>query len=156
MNSLNPYQASKVASDGSERSLGRWQTAIVVSLLVFFGTGLLVGIIGTVWSPLRVVLMPRFGWSGLIHCAYPMIFLAMWLRTPNTKIMLSAGLLCLALGAIHAAALLYHGTTDVVENPFSDRLHSAWALYVLPFVLAGVLLLWLRFTDVVGERRAAE
>ncbi len=139
---MNPYEnsntpSSKIALERTiYRRLGPMWIAAVLLLAV------IVGALAQFDPSIRAITMPRFGWIGLISCLNPLIFLVPWLIAPKRLILIAAASMTFFLGINNGVQLLSTGTVDVVENEFTDRLHSSWLWSVLPFLISGLYLYW--------------
>jgi len=132
---MNPYESPRT-QELSVRTVQRLDpgVALIAFLLI---CGCLASAIGVVYPTVNNYLMPRFGWVGLLLGMNPLIFLASTIKNPTRSSLLGAGFMTMAIGLINACVLLMTGTVDVVNNVFTDRLHSAWLWSVMSFGFAG-------------------
>ena len=136
----NPFQAPEIST--SEAAEAKPESAKFVPALfaVIFAFAAAIGGLSIFFPAIRDFINPRFGWIGLILCLNPLIFLSTWLKSPTRQSLMAAAFITLSIGIINSVQLLIKPTVSIVENPFTDRLHSAWLWSVLPFVVAGLYL----------------
>lgn len=105
----------------------------IVTIMLFGG---LTSVISLFVPGIRNLLMPRFGWIGLTLVWNPLIFLFPWMKKPKIAKLRAASFLSGIIGILNGLELIRTGTVAVVQNPFLDRLHSAWIWSVLSYLLA--------------------
>lgn len=138
----NPFQSPKDSNEPPSKddsSPSPWVPRLITATFVF---AVLVGLLSLVVPVVGSFINPRFGWIGLILCMNPLIFLFSWLKSPTRHLLFAAAFMTLSVGGINACQLLLRGTVSQVSNSFVDRLHSSWFWSVLPFLVAGMYLIW--------------
>jgi hypothetical protein len=91
---------------------------------------------------LRRFLMPRFGWIEMFLYANTLIFLTPWLWKPsNFQLLISSGI-TLFITILNGKNLYNKGTVAIIENPFTDRLHSSWFWSIFTYSCFGLYLLF--------------
>jgi hypothetical protein len=141
-NSPNPYQTPTALPTEPSTTYfdqSRFVPGVIAFLMVFAA---LVGVLSIPVPAVGEFTNPRFGWIGLILCLNPLIFLSIWLKSPSKPTLMAAAFMTLTVGVLNAVQLLIKGTVSEVTNSFTDLLHSAWYWSVLPFIVAGLYLLW--------------
>jgi hypothetical protein len=142
VNLMNPYKApSTQPFDGRQDSRSRSIGPLFIAILLV--VAVMMGFISPFIPSVRAVMMPRFGWVGLIFCLNPLIFLLQWFWRPNRKALMGAAFMAFSIGVINAVQLSSQTTVSIVVNEFHDRLHSSWLWSVLSFFVIGVYLSWL-------------
>ncbi len=144
---MNPYDPPLATSTRMDRGsrIKRDAAPLLISAILILAV--LVGVLSLFIPAIRTATMPRFGWIGLVICLNPLIFLAIWFKTPVRRTLLAASFMTCAIGMINGAVLFASGTVAVVENEFNDRLYSSWFWAVLPFLIAGGYLCWFAFNS---------
>jgi hypothetical protein len=104
----------------------------IVTIMLIGG---ITGFVSLFVPGIRNFLMPRFGWIGLILVWNPLIFLFPWMKKPKIAKLRAASFLCGIIGTLNGLELIRTGTVEVVQNPFLERLHSAWIWSVLSYLL---------------------
>lgn len=140
--SENPYQTPEESVSHlpiPNRDNPRFVPAMVAALMIAAAS---TGLLSIIFPSIGLFTNPRFGWIGLILCLNPLIFLIPAVKTPTRSAMFVSAFMTFSIAVLNAIQLLATGTVAVVENSFTDRLHSAWLWSVLPFVLAGTILCW--------------
>ena len=136
----NPYQTPEESVSHlpiPNRENPRFVPAMVAALMIACAS---TGLLSIIFPSIGTFTNPRFGWIGLILCLNPLIFLFPAMKTPTRSAMFVSAFMTFTIAVLNAIQLLATGTVAVVENSFTDRLHSAWLWSVLPFVLAGTIL----------------
>ncbi len=143
---MNPYESTPVTgiSDSQLSPIRSQQIGPFLVALLFIAAAL-VGVASIFVPSIRAATMPRFGWIGLILCLNPLIFLLPWFRRPTRNALMGSALMTFSTGAINAVQLINTGTVPIVENEFSDRLHSSWFWSVLLFFAVGLYLCGISF-----------
>ena len=134
---MNPYESPQTDSVAQTVPSQRLDRGVLLIAMVM-GIGCLTSIASIAFPPLQDFLMPRFGWVGLMACMNSLIFIAFWAKAPSRSALFAVTFMTCAIGLINAWRLLQSGTVDVIENPFHDRVHSAWIWSVGSYLLAGV------------------
>jgi hypothetical protein len=151
---LNPYR-STVATQHTVAEAGhpRHDTGVIVISAVLILASI-IAILSLFVPAINEFVMPRFGWSGLILCLNPLIFLGIWFKIPAPKNLSAAAAMCGVIGVLNAFQLRNLETVATVQNVFHDRLHSSWAWSVVPFVLAAGYLGWRAFCAASHSRKS--
>jgi len=150
---VNPYQVHDSPMDRlkSPPAAPRGSIGPLIVALVFVIASL-IGLSASYFPLLRSLVMPRFGWIGLVLCMNPVIFLSAWLASHKPSNLIAAAWMCFVIAGIQLFTLLWQGTVSVVNNEFADRLHSSWFWSVILFVLIAMYLLYEARAAGVRER----
>lgn len=135
----NPYQSG--SADGqtaTQKEFPLREQVLVISACLILGC--LISLVALFIPVVRDLVMPRFGWIGLLLGVNVLIFLGMWLKTPTTGSLRPAIFMLFAIAIINSWVLFQSGTVAIIENAFHDRLHSAWFWSVGAYALCGVYL----------------
>ena len=108
----------------------------IIAKVIF--CGLLLAALGFWFPPIGEFLLPLFGSIGLILGGNCLIFLYQWAKMPTRSSLFDAAGMTAMVGVCNGYLLLRVGTVDVVENIYSDRIHSAWVWALASFLSAAV------------------
>lgn len=130
----------------------RWDVSIIAALLAASGITEFASAFGM--SSLQAFLMPRFGWSGLTLCLFPVIFLGFYLWKPAPRLLWQAAAMTTFVAFINGLMIFQTGTVGSVANVFHDRLHSSYFYAVVSLILIALYLsavAWRTRSHVLGS-----
>lgn len=136
----NPFQTPEISTSEAAEVKPENSRFVPALFAIIFAFAASIGGLSLFFPTLNDFTMPRFGWIGLILCLNPFIFLCAWLKSPTRQSLMAATFMTLSIGMINAVQLLIKPTVSIVENPYLDRLHSAWLWSVIPLFVAGLYL----------------
>ena len=135
----NPYDPPNSPPVGDSANWARQRRVEVWLISLAFIAAWFVSIAMITFPTLNATLRPRFG-SSLQLLFLPVAHLSFYLWRSSWMSLLGASYTTGAIAIWGGLQIWLFGTVDVVTNPHTERLHSAYFFTTIPFVAASIYL----------------
>ena len=136
---VNPYDPPNSPPAGGRANQARQRRVEVRLISLAFIAAWFVSIAMIAFPALNATLRPRFG-SSLHLLVLPIAHLGYYSWRRSWMSLLGASYTTGAIAVWGGLLIWLSGTVDVVTNPHTDRLHSAYFFTTIPFLAASIYL----------------